>query len=88
LKCQTYRLLFGKNNQIKKLSTNLLLKLTLTYEFNYYSFFTHHFGIVNKTIVFGQDNQNFTIILDAGHGKIPVTHTMVLQRKTLRLKQP
>ena len=32
LKCQTYRLLFGKNNQIKKLSTRVLIKLTLTYE--------------------------------------------------------
>jgi hypothetical protein len=32
LKCQTYRLLFCKNNQIKKISTRVYLKLTLTYE--------------------------------------------------------
>jgi N-acetylmuramoyl-L-alanine amidase len=38
-------------------------------KFNYYSFFLLTILVLfNKTIVFGQDNQNFTIILDAGHG--------------------
>lgn len=38
-------------------------------KFNYYSFFLLTILVFfNITIVFGQDNQNFTIILDAGHG--------------------
>ena len=38
-------------------------------KFNYHSFFLLTILVLcNKTIVFSQDNQNFTIILDAGHG--------------------
>lgn len=38
-------------------------------KFNYFSFFLLTILVLfNKTIVFGQDNQNFTVILDAGHG--------------------
>lgn len=38
-------------------------------KFNYYSFFLLTILVLfNKTIVSAQDNQNFTIILDAGHG--------------------
>jgi N-acetylmuramoyl-L-alanine amidase len=37
-------------------------------KFNYYSFFIAIFIVFSNTCVFSQNDQNFTIILDAGHG--------------------